>query len=151
MITEAVVSIRKPKNVISRSPHLSVVSSIQTYRSGETLAEKFSTASNMRREKRRVISGITALNLIQEKKFDEAQVYARSFLELRNFSVEDLAQNLSCGFLPNRLESKQIAEKLIDVSVLLSHDPASIEKSELEEHRKKLVGLLNVLSDKRRI
>ena len=124
---------------------------ISIQKAGETLAEKFSVASNLRGEKLRVISGITALNLIQEEKYDEAEIYARPFVELKKFSVDDLAQHLSYGFVPNRADSREVAEQLMEVSELLSQDPASIEKSKITNSTKKLLGLLNALSNKQRI
>jgi len=124
---------------------------ISIQKAGETLAEKFSVASNLRGEKLRVISGITALNLIQEEKYDEAEIYARPFVELKKFSVDDLAQHLSYGFVPNRADSREVAEQLMEVSELLSQDPASIEKSKITKSTKKLLGLLNALSNKQRI
>jgi hypothetical protein len=113
------------------------------------LTEKFSAASTLRREKMRIISGITALNLIKEKRFAEASVYARSLIEIKDCSIEEVIRFLPTGFVPP--QTQQMAEIVVKVAQLLSKDPDSIEESEIDESKNRLVELLDVLGSKPKV
>jgi len=114
------------------------------------LLEKYTLASNIRRERYRLISGITALNLIQEGKFEDAEGYRQVFIEYKNIPIEELVQNLSFGFLPNSVNFRQLTEvasKLHEIADFLSEDLILIKSSDnIEKYPKVLVGLLNDLS-----
>jgi hypothetical protein len=113
---------------------------------GWPLTEKFSTASTLRREKMRIISGITAFNLIHEGKFEQAEVYRRSLVEIKDYPIDDVAHNFAPGFLPNEEDRRRIAEQLLEIAALISQDPHRINKSDINKSNRKLVELLNVIS-----
>lgn len=115
------------------------------------LVEKYSAASNLRKGKMRIISGITAFNLIQEKRFAEAEVYRKPFIEIKDFSVEDLAEGLGFGFVPNNTDTKKIASEMVSIARMLSADPASLKIDEIKKSTQELVELLNVISSISRI
>jgi len=115
------------------------------------LAEKYSVASNLRREKMRIISGITALNLIREKRFEEADVYKKPFVEIKDSPIEEVAQCLGSGFVPNNNETKRVATEMVSLAKLLSGDPNTLQTDDIEKSTKKLVELLNVLSNISRV
>jgi hypothetical protein len=114
------------------------------------LVEKYTLASNIRKEKLRLISGITALNLVQEGKFEEALGYRKPFVEYRNYSIDELIQNLSFGFLPGSISPNKlmdVASKLQDIANFLAGDFEHMQKSNnLGLYATELVGILNDLT-----
>jgi len=114
------------------------------------LVEKYALASNIRKERFRLISGITALNLIQEGNFEEAEGYRRPFIEYIDVSIDELVQNLSFGFIPGSVspnQIKEVASTLHEIANFLSENLDSIKKStNLGKYAKMLVGILNDLS-----
>ena len=113
------------------------------------VTEKFSAASGLRREKMRIISGITALNLIKEKRFADADTYKRSLIEIKDCSIEEVIRFLPPGFVPP--QTQQMAEDVVRVAQLLSKDPQSIEESEIDDSKERLVKLLDVLGSKPKV
>jgi len=118
---------------------------------GCVLTEKYSAAATLRREKLRIISGITALNLFREQRFAEAEEYRRPFIEIKDYSVEDFAQGLGFGFIPNKNEIKEVATELISIAKAISQDPKSLKDDEIKKYSERLVELLNVISSIARI
>lgn len=114
------------------------------------LVEKYALASNIRKERLRLISGITALNLIQDGNLREAEDYRRPFIEYTDITIDELIQNLSFGFIPGSVSPHQIQEvasSLHEIANFLSEDFDSIKKSvNLGKYAKVLVGILNDLS-----
>ena len=118
---------------------------------GCVLAEKYSMEANLRKMKMRIISGITALNLIKEERFAEAEVYLKPFIEIKDSSVEDVAYGLGFGFVPNRNETNNITTEIISIAKSLSPDPRTLETNEIERKKQRLVKLLNDISSISRI
>jgi hypothetical protein len=115
------------------------------------LAEKYSIESNLRRTKLRIISGITALNLIKEKRFAEAEVYIKPFIEIKDSSVEEVALDLGFGFVPNPNETNNIAAEMISIAKSISQHVRTLETNEIERITRRLVELLNDISNTSRI
>lgn len=118
---------------------------------GCVLTEKYSAAASLRREKLRIISGITALNLFREQKFAEAEEYRKPFTEIKDYSVEDLVQGLGFGFVPNKNQIKDVAAELISIAKAVSQDPKSLRDDEIKRYSERLVELLNAISSIARI
>jgi hypothetical protein len=112
------------------------------------MSEKLSVKTSALREEMRLVSAITAFNLIQEKRFDEAEPYRASFIEIKDSSIQTLAKDLGSPFLPNGNESEQVATKIIEVANVLSRDPASINQDEAESCTSVLMELLDAVTVK---
>jgi hypothetical protein len=112
------------------------------------LSEKLSVKTSALREEMRLVSAITALNLIQEKRYSEAEPFRASFVEIKDSSVQTLAQDLGSPFLPNGNETEKVATRIIEVANVLSKDPRSIEPSEAETCTTVLMELLDAVTAK---
>lgn len=114
------------------------------------MAEKFSAEFTLMREEMRIISGITALNLIREKRYSEAEVYRRSFVEIKDCSADDLAVGLGSFFVPNSAETVRIAKDLLAIANILSGDLQSIDEEQAKGSTQKLTELLDAVTSKSR-
>jgi len=114
----------------------------------EVLSEKISVKTSALREEMRLVSAITALNLIQEKRYTEAEPFRASFIAIKNSSVETLAKNLGSPFLPDGNDSEHVATKILEVADVLSKDPESIDRNEAEACTSVLMELLDAVTTK---
>lgn len=112
------------------------------------MSEKLSVKTSALREEMRLVSAITALNLIQEKRYVEAEPFRASFIAIKDSSVQTLAKDLGSPFLPNGNESEQVATKILEVANVLSKDPESIDRNEAEACTSVLMELLDAVTIK---
>lgn len=112
------------------------------------LSEKFSAETSTIREEMRLVSAITAFNLIQEKRYTEAEPFRNSFIEIKSSSVDEIAKDLSSHFLPNSAEKEKVAQKMLDVADVLSKNPEAISDDEAKTCTSVLVELLDAVAVK---
>ncbi|MDR0373407.1 MAG: hypothetical protein LBI79_07630 [Nitrososphaerota archaeon] len=110
------------------------------------MSEKFSAETSVLREEMRLVSAITALNLIQEKRYEEAEPFRSSFIEIKDSSVETLAKDLGSHFLPNGNATERIAAKMLEVAATLSKTPETIEENEAKVCASILMELLDAVT-----
>jgi hypothetical protein len=114
--------------------------------SEDGLSERLSAKFSALREEMRLVSAITALNLIQEKRYTEAEPYRASFLEIKDCPVKILAKELGSPFLPNGNEPEQLATKMLEVASVLSKQPELIDNNEAEACSSVLMELLDAVT-----